>query len=313
MGSGTVLLEGQLSGMRTAGNDLNPLAGLITRERCRWLSERNARRVWTEVEELRGRMETRALGRKQVQRKHVDWLKTRYPPHLLVEMLHWIDGIDQLPDPAIRETLRTVFSSLVMRFTPSPDAQHRKSNVPRRAFGRAMSERTRELLREQTLLAPLIRLHEPSLITIEDTFTLEPSPELQADCVITRPPLPGSANYFQVQMPQLKWLELPTAGLEKKALGSEEDSLRSRWIPKFRKVMLFLRRSTVSGGRCFLLLEDWLERNSRVDAIEFTRKYAGSEGWSLEGHASRKLPAHVGKAESFGRDGKWEHLLLLRY
>ena len=50
MGSGTFLLEGLLAGMKVAGNDLNPIASVITRARSRALRRRQARRVWPEVE-----------------------------------------------------------------------------------------------------------------------------------------------------------------------------------------------------------------------------------------------------------------------
>ncbi|MFL2749793.1 MAG: hypothetical protein ACJ0DI_10015 [bacterium] len=97
MGSGTILLEGLLGGMKVAGNDLNPIASVITRERCRWLSLRNARRVWTEVEELRQGIEKENLGKHRVHHLHAESLQNRYPPHLLVEMLHWMERINQLP------------------------------------------------------------------------------------------------------------------------------------------------------------------------------------------------------------------------
>ena len=173
MGSGTVLLEGLLKGLKVVGSDLNPMACLIARERCRWLSLRNAQRVWTEVELIRQSIESEKLGKRLVSHSHSKLLKNLYPPHLLVEMLHWFDRIRQLQDPAIRECLRTVFSSLVYRFTPDSGESRGRSRVPRGQFGRAMSERTQTLIRAQTVLAEKIRHADPPELKCKDFLEIQ--------------------------------------------------------------------------------------------------------------------------------------------
>ena len=77
--------------------------------------------------------------------------------------------------------------------------------------------------------------------------------------------------------------------------------------------MLNLRRAIVSGGRCILIIEDWLERGKRVDSLEFVRRFSGSEGWKMAASASRELKPLSQEKEEYGRDGKQEHLVLLRY
>ena len=77
--------------------------------------------------------------------------------------------------------------------------------------------------------------------------------------------------------------------------------------------MLNLRRATVSGGRCILNFEDWLERGKREDSLEFVRRFSGSEGWKMSASASRELKPLPQEKEEYGRDGKHEHLVLLRY
>ena len=313
MGSGTILLEGLLAGMQVAGNDLNPIARVITRERCRWLSLRNARRVWTEVEELRQSIEEEKLGKRRVEHAHAEWLQNRYPPHLLVEMLNWMERINDHPDPSVRESLRAVFSSLIYRFTPAPDAIHRKSRIGRGQFGRAMSERTKELIEAQTELASFIRLIENPLLFQGDTLVFERDPSLEADLILTRPPFPGSSKHMLTQNLLLKWLDLPVQSMETEQLGSGKDLLKKNWTPRFRKVMLNLRRATVSGGRCILFFEDWVEHGKRVDSLEFVSRFSGSEGWTVIGSASRQLKHSHQEKKDYGREGKYEHLIILRY
>ena len=65
MGGGTVLLEGLLLKHKVLGNDLNPIAKMVTRERCRWISEKNASCVWSALEDVRERVNIRSLAKKK--------------------------------------------------------------------------------------------------------------------------------------------------------------------------------------------------------------------------------------------------------
>ena len=76
--------------------------------------------------------------------------------------------------------------------------------------------------------------------------------------------------------------------------------------------MLNLRKASVSGGRFIMLFEDWLDRGKKVDALNFVRKFSGSEGWKMTASASRLLQHYSRGEEDFGRTGKQEHLVLLR-
>ena len=176
-----------------------------------------------------------------------------------------------------------------------------------------MSERTKELIEAQTKLASFIRLIENPLLFQGDTLVFQPDPPLEADLILTRPPFPGSSKHMRSQNLLLKWLDLPIETMSTQLLGSGKDLLKKNWTPRFRKVMLNLRRATVSGGRCILFFEDWIERGKRVDSLEFVSRFSGSEGWNLIGCASRQLkPSHEEK-EDYGREGKYEHLVILRH
>ena len=50
-----------------------------------------------------------------------------------------------------------------------------------------------------------------------------------------------------------------------------------------------------------------------MDSLEFVRRFSGSEGWKMSASASRELKPLPQEKEEYGRDGKQEHLVLLRY
>jgi len=127
MGGGTTLVEGMCQGFEVVGNDLNAMAGLVTRERCRLRTLSENREVLTLAKQLRERIIDRQdkSQKKLVRRANISWLRSHYAPHLFVELLYWIDEIDKLPPSPIEETLRMVFCDLVFKFSNEalpPDA-----------------------------------------------------------------------------------------------------------------------------------------------------------------------------------------------
>ena len=97
-----------------------------------------------------------------------------------------------------------------------------------------------------------------------------------------------------------------------KWLGSTADCIKKSWTPRFRSMMLNLRRTTSRGGKCYLLYEDWLEDGIRIDALEFVRKFSQSEGWTFESSAQRQIAPDYHETKFYQNSGKWEHLILLR-
>ena len=175
-----------------------------------------------------------------------------------------------------------------------------------------MGERTKELIEAQTELSDHIRLIENPQLSQEDILKLEHDPPLEADLILTRPPFPGNGKQMLSQKLLLKWLNLPIKPFEEGQLGIGTDFQKKNWTPRFRKLMLNLRRASVSGGRCIMLFEDWLDRGKKVDALNFVRRFSGSEGWKMFASASRPLQHYPRGEQDFGRTGKQEHLVLLR-
>jgi D12 class N6 adenine-specific DNA methyltransferase. len=95
MGGGTVLLEGLLWKHKVLGNDLNPIAKMVTRERCRWISEKNASRVWSALEDVRERVNIRSLEKKKCSPPKFKLAQSFPSTIFVVELLHWIDGIEK--------------------------------------------------------------------------------------------------------------------------------------------------------------------------------------------------------------------------
>ncbi len=104
-------------GWEVTGNDINPIAALVARERCRSRLPKHAVMVWNALEFLQNEVERRRRDKIRVEHPHLSMLKTHYQPHIFAEMLQWSDCLEQLYPGPDRDTLRFVFSSLVGKFS----------------------------------------------------------------------------------------------------------------------------------------------------------------------------------------------------
>ena len=315
MGGGTVLLEGLLWQHQVLGNDLNPVANMVAKERCRWISEKNAVRVWQAFVNVNERVKVRSFEKRSVQRSNINWLNKFHPPYLFVELLHWIDGIENLRSAYERDTLRSVFSSLIVKFSnkiSETSTFTKPPSFPKGAVGKWMERKTQELLKNQLELAKKIPKTSPATIWNDNISTLEGPAENSIDCTITSPPFPGTYDYLELHDLRMKWLDFPAEQMFTGEITTRNYTSR-QWKQVFREFMLKLRRWTAEEGVCYLHLGDWLESGERVSGLDFTQKYSDSVGWKVMGSASvQREIFDANLRQDFGESGKWEHLIMLR-
>ena len=315
MGGGTTLVEGMCRGLEVIGNDLNPIAGLVARERCRLRSPAQSQQV-LELAERLWKVIEQDSDKKIIRRSNVTWLKPHYAPHLFVELLRWIDAIDKLPPDAPQETLRIVFASGVFRF--SNEALHivgeRKTpSIPKGAVSDWLFSKTKELLQQQTTFYRKVPPRtQPALLFTKDIGALDDIPEKSIDLILTSPSSPMSYDYHAHYLLQLKWLQLPEHSLKTKDMGTDRRYLAKQWKQPFRETLFRLRKLLKPGGNFYLNIYDWLDREQPVDALGYVQKYAPSVGWEVLGSASMRLPVSNQHKEFYEKKGKWEHLVHLQ-
>jgi hypothetical protein len=253
MGGGTTLVEAQLRGLAVSGNDLNPIASLVARERTRPRTREQARRVDTEARRLAARVEA-LRGEKKPPRfhmRHQHSLAAHYPRHLLAECMQWFRLISALPEEDVRETLRAVFSSAVVKFSnlPSDSQAARESggrgggrigggrtggrtggkageapaapSYPKGAVSRFLVEKCGELTRAQVELEARIPPGTPPVRLYTEDARLLPSLGWgEFDAVLTSPPYPGTYDYHAHHKLRMEWLELDGEALLEGEIGA---------------------------------------------------------------------------------------------
>jgi len=129
---------------------------------------------------------------------------------LFVELLHWIDGIENLYSANERETLGAVFSSLIVKFSKKifeTSENTKQPSFPKGAVGKWMERKTQELLKNQLKLATKIPNTAPAIIWNENILELEGPEENSVNCTITSPPFPGTYDYLKLHELRMKWLD----------------------------------------------------------------------------------------------------------
>ena len=250
MGGGTTLVEAQLRGLPAFGNDLNPVASLVTSERTRPRTREQARRVDTEARRLAGRVEALRGEKKppQFPMRHQHSLAAHYPRHLLAECMQWIGLISALPADDIRETLRAVFSSAVVKFSnlpsdsqaasssrartgkrtggagggdPAPPGSPKGPHYPKGAVSRFLVDKCGELTRAQVELGTRIPRGTPPVRLYSEDARLLPSLGWgEFDVILTSPPYPGTYDYHAHHKLRMDWLELDGEALLEGEIGA---------------------------------------------------------------------------------------------
>ena len=320
MGGGTLLVESLCRGWAVTGNDINPIAALVARERCRGRQPKHTALTWNALEFLQNEVERRRREKIRVQHPHVSLLRTHYQPHIFAEMLQWASCLEELYPGPDRDTLRFVFSSLAGKFSrraheSSEEGKQPKGDFPRGAFSLWMQKKTREVLERQQDLYR--RLPDPKLkpqIWQQDVRELTlPHNTEPFDCLITSPPYPGTYDYYEHHRLRLRWFNLSIQELATREIGTRRQHSAAQWKEIFRTCLLKMRQATKSGGHCFLVLGDWVDQGNKTDALQYVEKYADSVGWSVQGAASVRRPVYEEQLKAdFGESGRWEHLIWLR-
>ncbi|MDH5753452.1 MAG: site-specific DNA-methyltransferase, partial [Deltaproteobacteria bacterium] len=158
MGGGSTLVEALLQGLGAMGNDLNPVARLVARERTRCREPAEAAALQGEAARIAGLVEALRNDRHppRFTRRELGPLRKHYQPHLLAELTQWIRLIEDVKAFKVRETLRAVFSSAVVKFSnraSDSSQEEQQTSYPKGAVTRFLTAKTGELAQAQRELA----------------------------------------------------------------------------------------------------------------------------------------------------------------
>jgi SAM-dependent methyltransferase len=345
-GSGTVMVEAVRAGFQAVGVDANPLALLVAKAKT-WMvypARRKemvnvARRIGGLVVE-EGKAARRAGYDAPAPRKpppgmsvpeRTELLHGWFAPHVRREVELLGGFIDAEKDEELRDVLRAVFSSVLVKVSrkTSDTSGDFKEDRPlaRGMAARLFAERAEELATglhaladeaEKGAVAP--KLHHG------DARRLPLGPA-SVTAIVTSPPYAGTYDYLDHHQLRLVMLGLDPRPLRTNEIGARRsfglkdqanvDAGLSRWERDYELALSEMARVLPAGGRALLVIGDSLAGRGKVAQAVFADDWlvdlAPRVGFEIAAAASAARD-WLGAMEERAFDGrkKREHLVMLR-
>jgi DNA modification methylase len=308
-GSGTTLVEARARGAIGYGVDLSPFAVRLARVKCDPLSPALRVQLREAASEVRAQSEELVQARAKVRAPLSPAEAAWYEPHVLKEMAGLFATIQELDQPALRETLTFVFSALVIKFSRqrSDSAEERVERRLRKGLVSEFFERKSfELAERLDALAEVVQGPLPE-IAEGDARSLHEAASIKVDCILSSPPYGGTYDYAAHHARRFAWLGLSPAGLEAREIGARRHGAAAgRFSDELRAALWSMRQVLSRDGLLVLLMGDAeLGDGVRVPADELIASLAEDAGLRPLAAASQERP------DVRGGGPRAEHLMAL--
>jgi len=337
-GSGTILVEAAYAGGLAAGVDANPLAVAIARAKTWQASARQRDQVVTTAAEIAGRViregkAARRAGHAQRPLRAPRGVNARvrdravgnwFAPHVRRELESIAAEVDDIEDPAQRNALMVVLSSLLYKVSyraSDTDPSRVVRNIGRGQAARLFRDRAKQLcdgLAELSRHAPRERVD----VFAGDARELDalPLPE-RVDAVITSPPYAGTYDYVDHHKLRMDFLGYSTRQFASDEIGARSgfrgdrgsrDKAIKQFERDFGRSLTQMTKLVRPGGMIALVIGDSLAGGRPIHADEVVKSLVSGRGEVVARAAQTRPVFGSGEKRAFAKRGKWEHLILIK-
>lgn len=319
-GSGTVLVESLVAGMRSRGVDLNPIAIRLAGVKCQVRDAASREAFGTmlteavEVSKERVRRKAPAmapLGAKE---------RAHYDVHVLKELagLHdIISAVDPGPD---RAALQMLLTAIVVKFSKQrADTARGEHGGPRRIgrfipsefYGRKGQELIGRWADLERACAEAGSWYRPKVVEGDATRLVDVVPPgWSAHLVLTSPPYGGTYDYVRHHALRYPWLGVSTKAFVAGELGARRNfsgkAKVERWNDEVSAMLGSMESVLEDQGQIVLLMGDGEVGGTRVEVVPQLERLAGPVGLRVVAWASQK------RRDWKGGKPRSEGLVLLR-
>lgn len=307
-GGGTVLIESMVAGRRTVGRDLSAIGVRVSRLR-------------TELADDARLTAIRSAARRIADEAKAAWdpppeeilkaVREWYPQHVIAEL----EGLRRgclAADPAIREPLLTLFSSILIKtsYRKSDTSQQREpKDRPRGTTAILFHKKARELGRRAVTFREAVPAGTPPAdVAFGDARDIRVSAPV--DLVLTSPPYPSTYDYLPLQHLRRVWLGLrePDADeiASRRSWRLGEKDARKRWRSDTFAWTQSAAAALAPGGHLVIVIGDGIAPGGLIDTSEPSEAAAKNAGLVSVARASVERPDHA-------RDTmRWEHVFAFK-
>ena len=303
-GSGTTLVEANLSGNPCVGVDINPLFVMISRAKTTPLAEGEMQYLqeWAaKVSEKGGSLYYGGLGTKRaspsIEQKPnlAGWFST-----IALNEIGMIKSeISHLPSGRLKDFCSTALSSILVRVSYQ-DSDTRYARVEKKLSPTQTTHIFRDKLKDM-----IERIREFSArasdATVEvlchDARSLTDAPELgnrAFDLVITSPPYVNAYDYHKYHRQRMNWLDVDSSPVRKLEIGGHDRYTRKNADPAtyfsdlqrcFAETSERMRR----GGRCCVVIGDGIVGGRAVPTHELIVEALSRAGLKFDYGIARRV------------------------
>ena len=321
-GSGTTLVEAKLAGVECVGVDVNGLAVLLSKVKATPLTSEQ----FAKIDEFVAVMSNETFswpfnGRPSIRIKEIEGVAHWFQENVAEELTFISKSIDDLIDSDVRDYLRILLSSIIVRVS-NQDSDTRFAAINKDiqngfTFNTFLSKVT-EFTSKFRQSSSLLETHsEISVFNADSRFLDFIEPE-SIDLIITSPPYANTYDYYLYHKFRKRWLDLDVAYAQNNEIGSRREfsSLKrssQKWSDDLEACFIEMSRVLKSRGLAFIVIGDSVINKTVIKIDEVIGEFSSSVGFDVEEIISSDL-SHKSSVfnPSFQKKGKKEHLIKLR-
>jgi DNA modification methylase len=327
-GAGTTLVEATLQGRNAIGNDLNPLAVLMSRVKTNVLTAEQIALLnhWQEnVAAVQG-----PFARREVSSAELDMFTQHIPdiPHIerwfsptVCHELSFLRlGIDQFEDRAVKDFCFVAFSAIIVRVS-NQDSETRYVSRPKDiSAGATIAAFLRKLNEMRSKMSQYANRRVPDAVVhvfcgnAQEMFPVEPA---TVHLVVTSPPYPNAFDYHLYHRFRMFWLGYDPVAMSKQEIGSHLNYQRNgdgidTYCRDMTQCFRQIQRVLLPGAMACFVIGDSLFHGKLIEDDVLLTDIATECGFVLERNIERPLHRQQRSFAHVARRLQEEHLLVFR-
>lgn len=320
-GSGTTNVEAKLLGLNSVGVDVNPLACLLSKVKSNVLKEYQFKDIRNFVDNLKSECFKFGFGDKiNIKTKNFDSINHWFQDNVISELSFLLDKIDSIKDCDIRDFLKIVFSSIIVRVSnQDSDTRFAAINKNIQDFNTINLFIDKTIDYTKRLKEYSKKANNNAFVNIHnaDSRNLSFLGNNIFDIIITSPPYANTYDYYLYHKFRKKWLDLDVQYAQNNEIGSrrEYSSLKKKadkWIIDLKICFLEINKVMKIGGFLFIVIGDSVINKNLIKINEYINNFSDEVGFEFRDIVSSDLASHSRLFNpSFAQKGKKEHLIML--
>ena len=320
-GSGTTLVEARLLGCNAIGVDVNGLSSLLSKVKATPLSEKELVQIKSFLDIIASEEFKWKMKRPKIKVKEIEGLEHWFQHNVAEELTHILNLIAELRDENVRDFLKIVLSSIIVRVSNQESdtrfAAKNKSIADNFTFGLFLARANEYLMR---IAEYSKKVNEDGYLKLlnADSRNLSMLDNESIDIVITSPPYANTYDYYLYHKFRKRWLDLNVQYAQYNEIGSrrEYSSLKKpaeQWTTDLKICFSEMYRLVKKDGLAFIVIGDSVIKKELIKIDEIITDFMPEIGFEICNIISSNLSEHSRIFNpTFAQKNKKEHLIVLK-